>query len=160
MDFGTFSKFDEKYVFWKYAWVWQVVRLQVTPWWCQFRQIWSERRSKIHEKCPICVRFFAGNSQIDPPPTRSKCANHTRPGYQYRKPWSDVKMYTLDIVMFYNIMLDIALPLFVGENSYPNWGKDTRYGITHLSHMEPSNITIYTVETSDIQRGEAELDII
>ena len=29
--------------------------------------------------------------------------------------------------------------------SYPNWGKDTWYGITHLSHMEPLDITISTV---------------
>ena len=30
----------------------------------------------------------------------------------------------------------------------------------HLSHMEPLDITIYTGETSDIRRGEAESDII
>ena len=35
-----------------------------------FRQISLEKRSKIHEKCPILVRFFACDSKIDPP-TRS-----------------------------------------------------------------------------------------
>ena len=34
-----------------------------------------EKGPKIHVKCPIWVRFFACNSQIDSP-TRSKCANH------------------------------------------------------------------------------------
>ena len=51
-------------------------------WWCKFRQIRSERRFKIHEKCPIWVRFFAGNLQIDPP-ARSKCANHTQTVHQW-----------------------------------------------------------------------------
>ena len=34
--------------------------------------------------------------------------------------------------------------------------KSSWYGKTHLSYKEPSDITIYTFETSDIQRGEAE----
>ena len=36
----------------------------------------------------------------------------------------------------------------------------TLYRITHLSAIETSDIMIYTVETSDIRRGEAESDII
>ena len=50
-------------------------------------------------------------------------------------------------MLYYKMICTFSMfyPFWLGKNSYPNWGKDTLYGITHLSHMEPLDITISTV---------------
>ena len=47
-----------------------------------------------------------------------------------------------------------------GGRKLRKYVQDTRYRITQLSAIETSDIMIYTGETSDIRRGEAESDII
>ena len=63
IDFGTTSKFDEKWDFWtsmrKYAWVWQIVRSLLTPHWCKFDQKNAPKSMKnIRFICNLCSELL------------------------------------------------------------------------------------------------------